>query len=87
MSSNENVNVLSWNVCWGCMTASALSNLDTFAQHLAYDKCFKEKPNHSCLLNVSNAIDTFIQENKLLDFIGIQEATNWKDIYNNSKLF
>jgi endonuclease/exonuclease/phosphatase family metal-dependent hydrolase len=66
------INILSWNLCWGCMEASKNSKNDTTAKQLA-EKCYSLKG--ACLNNVAKSID------KNYDFICLQEATNWGIIY------
>lgn len=78
--------ILTWNVCWGCMSADVTSSGDISSKTLA-EKCRDEKKknsnSHVCLINVSNAIDK-----NNYDFIGLQEATNWgeiRDMFNTDK--
>jgi hypothetical protein len=74
------IKLLSWNICFGCMYANEKSKYDGSARGIAeYCKEQKEKTGvHICLDNIS---DYIIKYN--YDFICLQEATNWLDIYNN----
>lgn len=72
----NNLKILSWNICWGCMTADDTSHLDTTAQVLA-EKCARTQV---CLTNVAKLID-----NDEYDIIGLQEATKYNDIILKSK--
>lgn len=83
---NQNINVLSWNVCWGCMSADVTSANDKTAYNLAIQcKNLRNNNNgqHVCLNNISRSIDYF-NSNTPYDFIAIQEAKNWYDIFNGS---
>ena len=75
------IKILTSNVCWGCMSADENSKNDRTAQPLA-DICKTKRDEqlgvHVCLLNISNEI----KKNKF-DFIGLQEATNWNQIFCN----
>ena len=67
----DNLKILSWNICWGCMKADDTSHLDTTAQFLA-GKCVEIQ---ECLNNVAKLIN-----NENYDIIGLQEAAKYNDI-------
>ena len=72
------IKVLSWNICFGCMYSNEKSIMDTTAFKLA-NTCreINDKKNENvCLINVAN----FIAKHTY-DFICLQEATNWEQIY------
>ena len=71
------INILSYNICWGCMSSNETSSNDVTAKFLATE-CYNLKKTtgeNICLKNVSQVIS-----NKKYDIIGLQEATNWRDI-------
>ncbi len=68
---DNNLKILSWNICWGCMKADHTSHLDTTAQFLA-EKCVEIQ---ECLNNVAKLIN-----NDKYDIIGLQEAAKYNDI-------
>lgn len=84
--NTETLSVLSWNVCWGCMYGEDKSKFDTTAKYLAYNKCYNNgnPPIPSCFKNISNTIENILNNNNNLDFIGIQEAAKWEDLYNQT---
>lgn len=78
------INILTWNISWGCMTANQNSRHDQTAQALA-THCYQLKQQHRqplCLQNVCSLID---QEKREHDLISLQEATNWKSLLRNSQ--
>lgn len=77
------INILTWNISWGCMTANQHSHHDQTAQALA-THCYQLKQQHRqplCLQNVCSLIDL---EKRKHDLIAFQEASNWKSLLNNS---
>lgn len=77
------LNILTWNICWGCMESSKKSLNDRTAIHLA-KKCYSEKKKQKkniCLENVVN----FLKSDSW-DIICLQEATNWITIYKKLSL-
>ncbi|VBB19042.1 endonuclease/exonuclease/phosphatase family protein [Yasminevirus sp. GU-2018] len=78
------IKVLTWNVCWGCMSADHTSKHDMTAYNLS-TKCENDRVTnagqHVCLPNVVDSIDTFTES---YDFVALQEAKNWEDIQNQS---
>ena len=70
------IQVLTWNVCWGCMSSNDQSQFDITAKALAL-KCkeLKEKENNICLKNVVELINA-----KDYDIIGLQEVVNWDEM-------
>ena len=76
------LNILCWNICWGCMSSNDKSKHDSTAKTLA-QQCYNLRIDDSsnkniCLSNVVELIDK-----KNYDFIGLQEATKWQEIYND----
>ena len=68
------IKILSWNVCWGCMTENTG---DMTASGLA-GHCIK-RGNMTCLKNAS----AYISEeniNKNIDFVCLQEASKYQNI-------
>ena len=73
------MNILTWNICFGCMSADANSINDGTALVLA-QRCQAERTRsgeHVCLNNIVKHIITSPEE---FDFICLQEATNWNTI-------
>ena len=79
---DDTLKILSWNICWGCMAADHTSKKDGTAYDLALE-CEKINKNnaHVCLNNVKDLLNA-----EAYDFIGLQEATNWKMLTNGTKL-
>jgi endonuclease/exonuclease/phosphatase family metal-dependent hydrolase len=80
MTSRNDIKVLSWNVCFGCMYSSPPGLFDYTSIGLATEcKRLKDTTGiNQCLKNVSDFIIK-----KDYDFICLQEATNWKNIFDN----
>ena len=74
---NNSFKTLSWNICWGCMLENNASRRDGTAYKLAYTVCAKNK---KCKENIINYLNNFNSDEYY--FIGLQEATNWKEIYD-----
>lgn len=80
-----NIHIISWNLCWGCMSGNIFNMeyngkwLNKTAENIGrYCAC---KGKHYCLNNVSIfLINKFI--NKKTFIICLQEAFNWKILYN-----
>ena len=53
------LNVISWNICWGCMTGSEASKYDTTSYELSYKICAKRGQNTSCKDNITNYFPLF----------------------------
>ena len=85
------INVLSWNVCFGCKCSDKISSNDKSSQTLP-SFCEKLKIERGvnvclvnvCLLNVSKFIDYSCLDGKSYDFIGLQESANWMEIIRRS---
>ena len=78
------INILTWNISWGCMMSNKNSHHDQTAQALA-THCYQLKQQHRqplCLQNVCSLID---QEKRGHDLISLQEASNWKSLLRNSQ--
>jgi len=80
------LNVLSWNVCFGCMYANEKSKYDVTAKVIAEycrSKNTSQNPNdHECLNNVVE----FMNRDKY-DLIGLQEVVetiNWDEIISRN---
>ena len=72
------IKIYSWNLCFGCMYSNDESSKDETAQNLAmYCKEKKEATGNNVCLN--NVIEKMSQVK--FDFIGLQEATNYEEIY------
>ena len=87
----ETINVLSYNVSWGCMTnnpgdATAM----TVAKQCrklseAHKKRTGRKDVFTCLFNIINVINGAIKKEETFDFVGTQESSaNWLRLYNKS---
>ena len=79
----ENLYILTWNICWGCMSSDKTSKNDRTAKALA-EYCFKKKEEtekNVCLDNVSSVIN-----NKPYDIIALQETMHWKILYENLRI-
>lgn len=77
------INILTWNISWGCMTANQESLQDHTAQALA-SHCYQLARKYRqpiCLQNVCALLD---QEKIKHDLIAFQEASNWKKLIQNS---
>jgi broad specificity phosphatase PhoE/endonuclease/exonuclease/phosphatase family metal-dependent hydrolase len=77
--NETNIRVLTWNICWGCMSANETSKFDKTAIILS-NKCFDIQTitgNNQCLNNIINTI-----KDRSFDFISLQEATNWAQIHH-----
>ena len=72
---DNNLKILSWNICWGCMKADDTSAGDGTARFLAQE-C---KQSQLCLQNVVELINY-----EEYDIIGLQEAAKYADIINRS---
>lgn len=72
------VNVLTWNICWSCMSTDKHNNIKRTYQSLANycSKLADKKKTNVCLNNVAN----YIKDGNY-DLIGLQEAKNCIDIY------
>ena len=72
--------ILSWNICWGCMSADNLSQYDRSSQKLAmYCKHLKDTTaSNMCLSNISKFL---MNSSSNYDIVALQEAKNWKQIY------
>ena len=71
------INILTWNISWGCMIANKNSHHDQTAQTIA-THCYQLKQQHRqpiCLQNVCSLIE---HEKRGHDLIALQEASNWK---------
>ena len=79
---DRDIKILSWNICWGCMAANVNSQYDITANNIATE-CFNrnKKGNHDCLNNIVEYIDNEIIQ---FDIVGLQEATNYAQIYGKS---
>ena len=80
----KKINILSWNVSWGCMSGNNDGLKDRTAYALAkYCKELRDKDpsnGNPCLNNVAD----FIDKSNPYDFVGLQECKNWKNIMRKS---
>ena len=77
------LNILTWNICWGCMESSKKSLNDKTAFHLA-KKCYTEKKKQKKNICLENVVE-FLKSDSW-DIICLQEATNWFTIYKKLSL-
>jgi hypothetical protein len=78
----ESIKIYSWNLCFGCMYSNDKSFKDETARNLAmYCKEKKEATGNNVCLN--NVIEKMSEVK--FDFIGLQEATNYEEIYERLK--
>ena len=73
------IDILSWNVCWGCMSSNSSSKYDITAKELAQHCETLNTGNNVCLNNVVKIIN-----NKFYDFIGLQEIVGWNEMITKS---
>jgi len=80
MASDTTLLILTYNVCWGCMTGDAK---DRTASKLAA-RCGRElgRQPTQCLLQVARNIETIGEDfaPNGYDLVGLQEASNWRDL-------
>lgn len=74
----DSIWVLTYNVCWGCMTGS---KQDKSARELA-ERCGKSDVRPTpCLRQVAENIDAISSQTRsTLSFVGLQEATGWQEL-------
>jgi len=83
--STDLIPVLSWNVCWGCMSADSNSKHNSTASHLAaHCKKLKNEGRTTCLDNIASFID-IASEDSDYDFVALQESKNWAEIKKKSR--
>lgn len=81
------INVMTYNLCWGCMTANEKSQYDRTAEYLAL-KCMRTRiqtGQHQCATNIiSNIALGFTKNTKngKCDILALQEATYWRLVYH-----
>lgn len=73
----DTINILTWNICWGCMAADETSKNDVTAAKLAIECKNKKKSNGPLCIDY---VSQFLQINDY-DIIALQESKNWKCIY------
>ncbi len=84
------INVMTYNLCWGCMSANDKSQFDRTAEYLAV-KCQRvrdQTKQHQCANNIiQNIIAAFDKNTRTgtCDILALQEATNWRLIYDGLK--
>lgn len=84
------INILTYNLCWGCMTANDKSKFDRTAEYLAV-KCqhaLLTSKQHQCATNIINNIALAFAKNTRsgkCDILAMQEATNWRLVYDGLK--
>ena len=74
-----NIRILTWNVCFGCMSANNNSKNDKTAQTIALycEHLHNKLGTNVCLNNVTNLCNK-----REYDLISFQEVVNYKIIYN-----
>ena len=84
------INVMTYNLCWGCMSANDKSQFDRTAEYLAV-KCQRvrdQTKQHQCANNITQNIIAAFDKNTrtgTCDILALQEATNWRLIYDGLK--
>jgi len=84
------IRVLSYNVCWGCMLGNSKGMFNSTAKALS-EKCIKTKKasgrrlSQSCLQTVADHIDNSAPGHQL-DFVGTQESANWSKLQRSSRV-
>lgn len=83
------IRVLSYNVCWGCMLGNSKGMFNSTAKALA-EKCMKTKKATSkrhqpCIQTVADHID-YASPDYHLDFVGTQESANWSKLQRSSRV-
>ena len=86
--SKDFFHVLSYNICWECMTNNHdNTNLKGSASFLGA-ACFPTKPRSKltlCAKNIAQLLEkTSIDPTVSLDFISFQEAARWKELVKNT---
>jgi hypothetical protein len=79
---NNSINVLSWNICWQAMKGEAKGSAPILGAVCARTEFNHKTKLNACSTNVSKLIDSLIID---YDFIAIQEAVKWEEIYKQSK--
>jgi len=79
---NNSIKVLSWNICWQAMKGEAKGSAPILGAVCARTEFNRKTKLNVCSTNVSKLIDSLIID---YDFIAIQEAAKWKEIYDQSK--
>jgi hypothetical protein len=74
---------LSYNICWECMENSSVGSAGKLGE-----KCFLDRKGNSiCYKRIIKLIDTIeTKYKKKIDFIGLQEVSNWYNIIKDSKV-
>jgi hypothetical protein len=85
------INVLTYNLCWGCMKADDTSERNSTAKTLALRcKDVSHNGTNSCLGNIALHIDDAATQlstsvNKTWDFVGTQESAKWDELFRSSR--
>jgi hypothetical protein len=82
VGGNNSINVLCWNICWQAMKGEAKGSAPILGAKCAETEINSRTKLNECSTNVRNLIDSLPIN---YDFVAIQEATKWKEIYNHSK--
>ena len=82
VGGNDSINVLSWNICWQAMKGEAKGSAPILGALCAGTEFNRKTKLNVCATNVSKLINSLPID---YDFIAIQEAVKWKEIYNQSK--
>lgn len=81
------IKVLSYNICWECMSGSSEGSAGKLGQNCI--KITKNKINFTtCAENIATQIDNFSEyyggANNSFDFVGLQESKDWQTLYKLS---
>ena len=81
---NNSINVLNWNICWEAMVGDIVGqgSAPILGATCSITEINRRTKLNECATNVIKLIDNL---NIDYDFVAIQEAAKWKDIYKYSK--
>jgi hypothetical protein len=87
VNNTNNIFVLTYNICWGCMTLSKGDKTGI----TVVEECIKgSNGNNICIENLNTTIKNIEEHYKQhainFDFVGLQEATKWEEIAKNKSL-
>ena len=79
---NKTINILSYNISWESMTG----NVSTW--ELCSNNTDNKNPKHYsvCVNNIANVINDYVSDNQKLDFITLQEATDFYKLIEYSPI-
>lgn len=85
---NDDIVVLTWNICFGCIT----HNPKDFTGKIVADQCIAKSTNPAthfpCRDNLINFITQMPRIHKFdeYDFIGLQETSGWQNIIRDPRM-